>query len=142
MNPEVKKLWVEDLRNPEVKQCTGALNNGSGFCCLGRLTEIFRVSDANTGKHDWVDSPAGHSIKRFMGIGGVPHEVIRTWAGLDKGFHVTVTKTHFDKYGPYLGSKNTMIANHVKPGRSTSVISLNEFSVPFPVIADIIESSL
>jgi hypothetical protein len=40
MNPEIKALWLEQLRSDEFTQTTGYLHNENGFCCLGVLCEI------------------------------------------------------------------------------------------------------
>lgn len=62
MKPEIKALWVADLKNPENKQGHHTLRNDTGDCCLGRLCEVFRVQ---TGRGKWVDgeyNPRGHQI--------------------------------------------------------------------------------
>jgi hypothetical protein len=52
MNTNIKRLWVEDLRqNPDL-QGTGKLKRGDKFCCLGRLCEVYRKE---TGKGEWDD---------------------------------------------------------------------------------------
>ncbi len=49
MNPRVKALWLEWLRDPSNKQTTGCLKDSSnGFCCLGGLTQCF-VNDTGIG---------------------------------------------------------------------------------------------
>ena len=39
MNPEIKALWVQWLRDNADNQGIGALN-GEGFCCMGGLCEL------------------------------------------------------------------------------------------------------
>jgi hypothetical protein len=78
MNAEIKKLWVEDLRqNPEL-QGTGYLRSGNKFCCLGRLCELFK---RETGKGEWLKSGrfavGDDSDKKIL----VPPVIV--WAGMN-----------------------------------------------------------
>lgn len=40
MNAKLKARWVKALRSGKYKQCTGALTDGPGFCCLGVLHSL------------------------------------------------------------------------------------------------------
>ena len=40
MNPEIKQLWINELRNPDNKQITGRLKSDSGRCCIGVLADL------------------------------------------------------------------------------------------------------
>lgn len=40
MDPEVKTLWLQALKSGNYKQTVGALNNSSGYCCLGVLCDV------------------------------------------------------------------------------------------------------
>jgi hypothetical protein len=78
MNAEIKKLWVEDLRqNPDL-QGTGSLRKGDKFCCLGRLCEVFKNQSS---QGDWDHNNdfvlAGHRDN------GVLPVAVAEWAGLD-----------------------------------------------------------
>lgn len=41
MNQRIKQQWVAALRSGDYQQTTGELRNGSGFCCLGVLTDLY-----------------------------------------------------------------------------------------------------
>ena len=43
MNAEVKKKWVEALRNDGYKQCQGSLRVDDHYCCLGVFCDIHNV---------------------------------------------------------------------------------------------------
>lgn len=51
---DVAIKWIQALESGKYNQCTGRLNNGNGFCCLGVLCEVvglkfesFRDIDGN-----------------------------------------------------------------------------------------------
>ena len=41
MDAELKAKWLEALRSGRYDQTTGKLRNGSCFCCLGVLCDVF-----------------------------------------------------------------------------------------------------
>jgi hypothetical protein len=41
MKKSIMKKWVAALRSGEYKQCTGKLQKGNSFCCLGVLTDLY-----------------------------------------------------------------------------------------------------
>ena len=46
MDQEIKQKWVKALRSGEYTQTKGCLYNGvSGYCCLGVLCDIMKVSN-------------------------------------------------------------------------------------------------
>lgn len=51
MNSEYKAKWVAALRSGEYQQCTKRLQNQSGFCCIGVLSDIVK----NDVDAEWVD---------------------------------------------------------------------------------------
>lgn len=120
MNPEVKALWIADLRSGKHLQITGALHLVSlteGFCCLGRLCEIAIEQGVNVTTS--ID-PAGSVIK-YDNFAGVLPEIVVDWAGLDSDTVVL----QLPAYTP-IGS----------------LISANDDGFTFEQIADIIEWAL
>jgi hypothetical protein len=54
MNRKLAKLWSADLRDPAHKQAKGALFDGKGHCCLGRLCVVLNeqfVRDTSTQRY-------------------------------------------------------------------------------------------
>jgi len=43
MNPEVKKVWINELRSGRYKQTGHALRRGRAFCCLGVLCDLSKA---------------------------------------------------------------------------------------------------
>ena len=41
MNEQVKQKWLSALRSGHYKQTQGLLHDGSGFCCLGVLCDLY-----------------------------------------------------------------------------------------------------
>jgi hypothetical protein len=117
MNAEIKKLWVEDLRqNPDL-QGTGYLRPGNKFCCLGRLCELFK---RETGKGEWLESG------RFA-VGGdsdnillVPPVIV--WAGMNS-------------INPPVTNPNTKSGDNL-----ANLNDSGDFT--FPQLADLIEAQL
>jgi hypothetical protein len=73
MNPEIKRLWVEDLRAHTELQGQGELRYENKFCCLGRLCEVYREQ---TGKGVWDGI-------RFAGSSGTLPKDVADWAEID-----------------------------------------------------------
>ncbi len=51
MNQEIKEKWVAALESGEYQQARKCLNDGTGFCCLGVLTDLF-IKETKQGK--WI----------------------------------------------------------------------------------------
>ncbi len=81
MKPEVKELWVSALRDSDMKQGRGCLKEGNEFCCLGVLTELYRMSTANVKNLDWHQLTS-ISAESFDGTGMFLPRVVAEWAGL------------------------------------------------------------
>lgn len=119
MNPEIKKLWLEALRDPKARQCTGKLEDMNGANCpLGLLARLYQKQfpeDLNIYPHtDKTYIVFVCKSKVF------PLSMIK-WAGLKDEFNPNI------KY-------NNQICN---------VADLNDtFRLNFSQIADIIEEQL
>ena len=74
MNPEIKGLWLEELRSGKYRQCTGDLFDGEGYCCLGILENVRR---RELGKRPLraYESPIDESIL---------YATTARWAGLEE----------------------------------------------------------
>lgn len=83
MNPEVKKLWVDALRNGGYQQGKGCLNNADDgtFCCLGVLCDIAHEAGITSMESaESVDDP--YIMYSYGGNKyALPYEVSK-WAGL------------------------------------------------------------
>jgi hypothetical protein len=123
MNPEVKALWLKDLRSGEHKQAHGFLNCKTGFCCLGRLTDLYIQNSANVEKKNWY--PAGcssHDVMEFDTSTASLPDTVAEWAGLE----------NFHGFGPVLEPVKGRI----------SLDTMNDGGFSFKEIADIIEAQL
>jgi hypothetical protein len=86
---EPAKKWVKALLSGEYTQGQGALRDGSTFCCLGVLCDVYKKE---TGKGTWESEDGSRMEFRPPTEGseyGVLPESVRVWAGLntnDGGF--------------------------------------------------------
>ena len=121
MNPEIKRLWVDDLRaNPDLqgrKRLRTVAAEGNKFCCLGRLTELYRKE---TGKGEWVNKGDFSSGTYFSAKGDPPEawvlpNAVADWAALD--------------ISPEIGDRSAVWLN-------------DDGGYTFPEIADMIEEHL
>lgn len=133
MSQEVVKLWVDDLRSGLHKQTTERLADENGFCCLGRLSELFCQNVKDIRKacvvkkeiENWNEDETDVEITyrdlkctEYAGeLEALPQEVME-WAGLQ------------DSTGRYNGPV----------GEFHSLAWLNDSGKTFAEIADIIES--
>lgn len=124
MNAEIKKLWVDKLRDPATKQAKGALKRDDAFCCLGVLCDIYISATGLTSWETGDDVDGGVRIGfRIPGSKHVETAVlpvaVSNWAGLDSSDpHV------------YINLKDNNLTN------------VNDNIATFPEIADLIEAQL
>jgi hypothetical protein len=89
MDPEVKAVWLTDLRSGEYQQTTARLRDQDGYCCLGVLCDRYRKSHPGT---QWELLDIGHYSFRGS-TDALPNEVM-LWAGLtQRNPEVDVRKT-------------------------------------------------
>lgn len=94
MNPEVKQLWIEDLRANSQLQGKGCLRSEEyygdhgeqesySYCCLGRLCELFKQQTRNG---EWLDDTIfrvrNEDGSEDASSGFLPYPV-QQWAGLN-----------------------------------------------------------
>jgi hypothetical protein len=76
MDTEVKKAWLERLRNPKSRKAIGSLKDDEGgLCCLGHLCKLFPNAKFIRGgfnEKDWY----------FLGRTGDLPAKVREWAML------------------------------------------------------------
>lgn len=65
MNKEAKK-WVEVLKTTELKQITGKLKKGDGFCCLGIACELNDPSLWSENKYGVYSDLDSGSLPKFL----------------------------------------------------------------------------
>lgn len=73
MNPEVKRVWINELRSGRYKQTAGALRRRGSYCCLGVLCDL---SGAGKWQEDCNDKYAYDDAAGFL-----PSSV-EEWAGV------------------------------------------------------------
>lgn len=78
MNSEVKKLWLEALRDGKRKQTKAMLRDSEGFCCLGVLCDLY--GEAHGVK--WGPSSDYSTTRSFMTQVHLPPPEVMHWAGL------------------------------------------------------------
>jgi hypothetical protein len=124
MNPEVKQLWLKDLRSGKRKQGKDWLRttmpDGSyRHCCLGVLCEIFTQQNPDVKFEDAKHyEPVGDMFLGEMKI--LPAEVAK-WAGLKEADGGTIS---------------------IGEGKSSTLPILNDNGVDFETLADHIENNL
>lgn len=110
MDPAVKKVWVERLRDPKAKQVQGTLAQDDGMCCLGHLCDVAAgpkawwkpnvrtVSVHRAGgweeveRIDWTYVGDGHDAvgyppDRMLAKIGLTHEASREAARMNDHYH-------------------------------------------------------
>ncbi len=118
MNPEVKAKWIAALRSGEYQQASGQLCSGTGFCCLGVLSELYIQE---TGKGRWV---AGQPYVQFADASGFREatelpSAVMLWADIETAAPFVYT-----------------------PDGTVDLIKENDDGTPFSEIADVIEAYL
>lgn len=118
MDKVIAQRWVTALRSGEYRQTDGALQNDSGFCCLGVLCDL-AVKDGVIPEPHRDDTDAfSYGNESDLRDSLLPPDSIRQWSGLDP------ERTYFI---PELGSAETLYGLNDDQGFT------------FPQIADVIE---
>jgi hypothetical protein len=135
MNPEVKNLWIQDLRSGTILHAVGALktkylDGTECFCVLGRLTELYRISDANVTGLDWEDVSHNTALKRFDGSQAMLCERVKNWAGLP-----SLT-------GGLIKVPEELKVSYKIDGNYHVLSYLNDRGIPLEILADLIEAQL
>lgn len=128
MNPDVKRVWLKELRSGKYDQGKGHLNLGGRYCCLGVLCEIAVENEVIARSSDQNESSYGtpEELEDHDGATAYPPKGVVDWAGLPSE-NPKVTYEHCDMCGP--GT------------RALSELNDDE-ELSFEEIADIIEEQL
>jgi len=81
MNPEVKKLWLDALRDGDYEQGTGQLKQNDKFCCLGVLCDLYKEHVGGTWYKGYFCSSNTLPEESSMNDSTLPSEV-SAWAGI------------------------------------------------------------
>lgn len=76
MNPEVKKVWINELRSGRYRQTDGALRKGRSYCCLGVLCDLSKAAK-------WTPTSWGEGV--YDGSSGILPFSVGEWADLSDG---------------------------------------------------------
>jgi hypothetical protein len=128
-DPDLKKKWVDDLRQNGHLQGRCALEieyleKTSKFCCLGRLAKLVGIPTHDISGLSRDNMSANETGTLFT------NDEIPIWVRLDEEDEVKVRNS--------LGGSSQFHG----AGETTSLQSLNDCCVPFSVIADLIEKHL
>lgn len=128
MKPEIIAMWVDALRSGKYPQTQSTLCDGTGYCCLGVLCDLYIKSnpEANslwaechpgTPAFFWEDEKVGWNWERNY----LPEPVMK-WIGSD--------------------IRDPLVHGPAGFGRWATLSRLNDNSLSFSEIADVIEKSL
>lgn len=76
MNPAIKKLWIDALRDGRYVQGFFALRHGDLYCCMGVLTDLYLKKSGL----EWEDKGNGKYV--FEKTGGFLPPSVQKWAKL------------------------------------------------------------
>lgn len=77
MRKSVKDKWVAALKSGKYKHARGCLNDGSGYCCLGVLCEVF-IAEGNVLNVGTDDS----GFVAYNKEAHYPPDEVLRWAGI------------------------------------------------------------
>lgn len=118
MNADVKAKWIAALRSGEYQQVSGQLCSGTGFCCLGVLSELY-IQETGNGR--WIP--------------GQPYVMFEH----ESGFHEA---TELPSAVMLWADIETAAPFAYTPNGTVDLMDANDGGMPFPAIADIIEAHL
>jgi hypothetical protein len=144
LKPAVKALWLNGLRSGEFEQCRGKLSDGTGYCCLGVLSELASregVCEKEVSEETFMVRNGSHAVPmtettvRYDGdINYLPYEVTR-WAFEDADEYLMPIE-HYIKENP------SVLASNGDMATKTTLSQLNDQGFTFEQIADIIEEQM
>lgn len=77
LDKAVRDEWLAALRSGKYPQTRDSLQDATGFCCLGVLCDIHRVTTNNV--HEWVDAD-GEGRQSYEGEEEMPSSSVTAWA--------------------------------------------------------------
>ena len=133
MKKEIADKWVKALRSDKYKQGKNALHNGSSYCCLGVLTDLY-VNETNDGEltsKGYCDNDSDPDVKPQNEV--APHPVLK-WSGLQDelggNFSCSFVSPEYEETGE--GEEFSMY---------DSLAEANDAGISFAEIADFIEEN-
>ena len=160
INQDVKQRWVKDLRANADKQGTGALRRShrtaqkhDTFCCLGRLCELAvkdKVIPPPRREKSTDESLYAYNNRDddphdpYSNTGCLPRDVM-DWAGIPEALGDNVRiKIDPSALRPATLQALTKVAglSYLNIERAWALSELNDAGVPFPVIAEIVDTFL
>lgn len=143
LKPEIKQLWLEGLRSGDFSQCPGKLSDGTGYCCLGVLSEL-AVREGVAMKED-----EPYEVNLPYPSEGVRIEHQVTYDGSLNYLPKSVAEWAFEPFDAYQVNYENPRVNEVRPetdvnygGPTTTLSELNDDGFTFEQIADVIEEQL
>lgn len=127
MKQEIKTQWLADLRSGEFSQCKYRLSDGTGYCCLGVLSE--RAAQAGIVTKVYINPGYAH----YDDDDGdeVLSPKVMVWAEIEEDNpHVPISDS-----GRLAAFKNEDYS-------TISLGELNDYGFTFAEIADLIETHL
>lgn len=117
MNSIIKQKWIAALESGEYGKTCHSLKDGSGYCCLGVLADLFH-KETNKGEWDW-----GFDTFEFNGesYGEFPPVAVCEWAGLN---------TVEDSKQPF----------KTKEGHRDTLVDLNDLNDTFDEVIEAIKA--
>jgi len=107
VNKEIKARWVAALRSGEYKQTKGALQDKTGYCCLGVLCDLHAIATDNTWDH-------GQQSGYLLCALALPVEVAN-WAGVEST-DPQINDIALSEYNDRLNSSFDAIADAIEKG--------------------------
>jgi hypothetical protein len=128
IDPEAKAIWIAALRSGHYEQGQELLRSGDNYCCLGVFCEVMGVpSYEQAGLFIYGDSES------------VLSDEVQDQYGFDSSeVMIQLTENNVEAIKPFMSDEQDI--SFLKNG--VYLTSLNDFGVPFNVIADLIEEHL
>lgn len=140
--------WIADLRSGKYKQWKGMLECSAGYCCLGVLAANLEVEGVVRQVNDDCVAYYEHELDHNSGVvlsSEVLPQQMATAVGLRSllgAFYIR--RLDPEVYARVLDSLDEHRLGDVKHAYDTdstiSLAALNDYGVPFEVIADVIEA--
>lgn len=134
MNQDIKTKWVNALRSGEYKQTSMKLCDGTAYCCLGVLGDLYAKSH-NTKWVAILDTDIDETVYTLLDSEFLLPSAVMQWAVVDED--------------PLVKIPNNIIAalsgdrEHLVINKQTYLSVLNDnVGLTFNELADLIEASL
>ena len=82
MDPSVKQLWMDELRNGNRKQAQRYLNTGEAQCCLGVLCELAIEQGLDIKAESYTPYEKADPLITYDGSAAVLPTAVMAWSGI------------------------------------------------------------